>query len=138
MQILVHAPATPPPPPTSNTTTTIGAIRRKNEPIAPLPPQAQPPCALFEREGHSTSRYPTLPELCHLIQFPKATPLLVTPPSTSTATMKSSTTDNKGLRTKFSYAICSEYGHYTHHFLTLPQLCQTFVTVHQTSLLEPS
>jgi hypothetical protein len=138
MQIPVQAPTTPPPPTTGGNTTTTGGRRRKNEPIAPLPPRAQPPCALCEREGHPTNICPTLPKLHNLIQLPKATPLLATPPSTSTATTKSSTTCKKGLRTNFTCAICSEYGHYTHHFPALPQFHQTLAAVRHTSRPEPS
>jgi hypothetical protein len=94
--------------------------------------------ALCEREGHPTNRCPTLPELCNMIQLPRETTLLATPPSTSTATTESSTARNKGLRTKFACAICSEYGHYTHHFPALPQFHQTLATVRQTSQPEPS
>jgi hypothetical protein len=68
----------------------------------------------------------------------EVTPLLATLPSTSTATTKSSTTHNKGLQTKFYCAICSEYGHYTHHCPALPQSCQTLVAIHHTSRSEPS
>jgi hypothetical protein len=63
--------------------------------------------------------------------------LLATPPSTSTATTESSTTCKKGLQTNFSCAICSKYGHYTHHFPSLPQFHQTLAAVHHTSLPEP-
>jgi hypothetical protein len=133
MQIPIQDPATPPPPPTNRNTTTTGGRRRNNEPIDMLPPRAQPPCALCEREGHPTKRCPTLLKLRNLIQLPKATTLLATPPSTSTATTESSTTCKKGIQTNFSYAICSEYGYYTHHFPYLPQFCQTLVVVCHTS-----
>jgi hypothetical protein len=36
----------PPSPPLDNTTTTTGGIWKKKDPIAPLPPQVQPPCTL--------------------------------------------------------------------------------------------
>jgi hypothetical protein len=52
--------------------------------------------------------------------------------------LQSSTTHKKGLRTNFACAICSEYGHYTHHFPALPQFHQTLATVRHTSLPEPS
>jgi hypothetical protein len=134
MQIPVQAPATPPTPPAGGNTTT-GGRQRKNEVIAP--PRAQPPCTLCEREGHPTNRCPTLPELRNLIQLPRATPLLTTPPSTSATTTESSTTCKKGLQTNFTCAICLEYGHYTHHFPTLPQFHQTLAAVRQTSLPGP-
>jgi hypothetical protein len=35
-------------------------------------------------------------------------------------------------------AICSEYGHYTHHFPALPQFRQTLTTVRQTFQQDPS
>jgi hypothetical protein len=130
MQILVHDPTTPSVPPAGINTTT-GGRRKKNEIIAP--PWAQPLCALCKREGHPTNRCPTLPELHNLIQLPRATPLLTTPPSNSVATTKSSTARKKGLQTNFSCAICLEYGHYTHHCPTLTQFCQTLAAVCQTS-----
>jgi hypothetical protein len=52
--------------------------------------------------------------------------------------MESSTTCNKGLQPNFPCSICSKYGHYTHHFPTLPRFCQTLVTVRLTSRPEPS
>jgi hypothetical protein len=127
MQIPVQALTTPPSPPTASTTATTGGRRKKKDPTTPLPPRVQPPCTLCEREGHPTNRCPTLPELHNLIQLPRETTLLVTSPSTSSTTTMSSTTGSKGLRTKFACAICSEYGHYTHHFPTLPQFHQTLV-----------
>jgi hypothetical protein len=133
MQIPIHAPATPPPSLTSGNTTTNGGRQRKNDPIAPLPPWAQPPCTLCETEGHPTNICPTLLELRNIIHLPKETTLFATPPSTSIATTESSTTCNKGLQTKFACSISSEYGHYTHHYPTLPQFCQTLVGVRQTS-----
>jgi hypothetical protein len=102
------------------------------------PARAQPPCALCEREGHPTNRCPTLLELRNLIQLPKATPLLATPQSTSTVTTDSSTTRKKGLQTNFSCAICSEYGHYTHHCPGLPQFWKTLAAIRHTSRPEPS
>jgi hypothetical protein len=138
MQIPVLTLATPPSPPISSTTATAGGRRKKKEPTAPLPPRVQPPCALCEREGHPTNRCPSLPELRNLIQLPRATTSLTASPSTSSTTTMSPTTGSKGLRTKFACAICSEYGHYTHHFPTLPQFLQTLTTVRQTFQQEPS
>jgi hypothetical protein len=64
--------------------------------------------------------------------------LRVPSPSTSNDTTTSSTAGSKGLRTKFSYVICSEYGHYTHHCPALPHFLQTLAIVCQTSRPEPS
>jgi hypothetical protein len=137
MQIPVQAPATPPSPPIGGNTTTTRGRGRKNDPIAPLPPQAQPHFTLCEREGHPTNRCPTLPKLHNLIQLPKETPLLTTPPSTSVATTESSTTHKKGLRTNLDCAICSKYDHYTHHCSALPQFCQTIIIVSTHPYLSP-
>jgi hypothetical protein len=49
-----------------------------------------------------------------------ANPTITTQPSSS-----------KRLRTKFACAICSEYGHYTHHFPALPRFQKTLAAVHQ-------
>jgi hypothetical protein len=125
-------------PPIVGTTVIFGGIRKKKEPTNPLPPQVQPLCALCEREGHPTNRCPTLSELRNLIQIPRATTFLATSPSTSSDTTTSSTIGSKGLRTKFACAICSEYGHYTHHCLALPQFFQMLAAVHQTSRPDPS
>jgi hypothetical protein len=73
-----------------------------------------------------------------LIQIPRATTSLAASPSTSSITTASSTVGNKGLQTKFAYAIYSEYGHYTHHFPSLPQFFHTLVVVFQTFQEEPS
>jgi hypothetical protein len=128
---------TTPPPTSRNTTTTRGRLS-KNKPIAPLPPRAQPPCTLCDREGHPTKKFPTLPELHNLIQLPKENRVLSTALSTSTATTESSTTRKKGTQTNFSCAIFSEYGHYTLHCPTLPQFHQKLATIRHTSRLEPS
>jgi hypothetical protein len=138
MQIPVLTPATPPSPPIASTTATVGGRWKKKEPTAPLPPRVQPPCTLCEREGHPTNRCPSLPELRNLIQLPRATTSLTTSPSTSSTTTTSPTIGSKGLRTKFACAICSEYGHYTHHCPALPQFRQTLTTVRQTFQQEPS
>jgi len=132
MQIPVLTPATPPSPPLASTTATTGARQKNKYPTAPLPPRVQPPCALWEREGHPTNKCPSLLELRKLIQFPQETTSLTTPPSTPSTTTTSPTTGSKGLGTKFVCTIYSKYGHYTHHCLTLPQFRQTLTTVHQT------
>jgi transposase-like protein len=133
MHISVQFPSTPLPTLASSNTTTIGGRRRKNEPTTPLPPRAQPSCALCEREGNPTKRCPTLPELRNMIQLSRETTFLTTPPSTSTTTMKSSNTHNKGLQIRFACAICSEYGHYSNHFPALSQFLQILSKVRQTS-----
>jgi hypothetical protein len=96
---------------------TTGGRRKTKEPIAPLPPCIAPPCALCDKEGHQTNNCPSLPELRNLIP-PNPTP---TPPNTTATTQPSS---SKGLKTKFMCAICSEYGHYTHHCPSLPHFRQ--------------
>jgi hypothetical protein len=55
--------------------------------------------------------------------------------STAATTPHSS---SKGLRTKFTCAICSEYGHYTHHCPALPHFRQTLAAVRQSFQREPS
>jgi hypothetical protein len=110
MTIPVITPTTPilPTPPT-----TAGGRQKKKESTTPLPPCISPPCALCDKEGHQTNNYPSLPELRNLIPL-NSTP---TPPITTATTQPSS---SKGLKTKFACAICSEYGHYTHHCPALP------------------
>jgi hypothetical protein len=108
---------TPTTPPLTNPPTTIRGRRKKKEPTTPLPPRIPPPCALCEKEGYQTNNCPSLPELWNLI------PLNQTPPTPATTASPSTTTppsSSKGLRTKYACTICSEYGHYTHHFRTLP------------------
>jgi hypothetical protein len=98
--------------------TTARGRRKNKEPTTPLPPCIPPPCALCEKEGHQTNNCPSLPELRHLI------PLNQTPPTPTTTASPVTTThpsSSKGLRTKYACAICSEYGHYTHHCPTLPR-----------------
>jgi hypothetical protein len=97
MQILVQDPGTPLSPPTVGTSGIIGGRRNNKYPTSPLPPRVQPPCALCERDMHPTNRCPTLPMLRNLIQLPRATTSLTTPPSMSNTTMESSTVGNKGL-----------------------------------------
>jgi hypothetical protein len=98
--------------------------RKQKELVSPSPQRIPPPCALCEKEGHQTNNCPSLPELQNLIP---PNPKLVTTASTSTPNPSSS----KYLRTKFVCAICSEYGHYTHHFPTLPRFQQTLAAVRQ-------
>jgi hypothetical protein len=109
---------TPTTPPLTNPPATAGGRRKKKDPTTPLPPRIPPPCALCEKEGHQTNNCPSLPELRNLI------PLNQTPtPSATTASPTTTThpSSSKGLRTKYACAICSEYGHYTHHFPALPR-----------------
>jgi hypothetical protein len=114
-----NAPTTPilPTPPV-----TAGGRRAKKEPTTPLPPRIPPPCALCDKEGHQTNNCPSLPELRNLIP-PNPTPT----PLTTTATTQPSS--SKGLKTKFACAICSEYGHYTHHCPALPSFRQALAIV---------
>jgi hypothetical protein len=109
---------TPTTPPLTNPPAIAGGRRKKKESIAPLPPCIPPPCALCEKEGHPTNNCPSLPELQNLIPLNHTPPTLATIASPATTIPPSS---NKGLRTKFICAICSEYGHYTHHFPALPR-----------------
>jgi hypothetical protein len=96
---------------------TAGGRRAKKEPTAPRPPRIPPPCALCDKVGHQTNNFPSLLELQNLIP-PNPTP---TPLTTTTTTQPSS---SKELKTKFACAICSEYGHYTHHCPSLPRFRQ--------------
>jgi hypothetical protein len=73
-----------------------------------------------------------------LIQLPRATTSLVASPRTPSTTIASPTTSGKGLQTKFTCAIYSEYGHYTHHFPTLPQFRQMLTKVRQRFQPDPS
>jgi hypothetical protein len=114
MMILVLTPTTSTTPILPTPPATAGGRRKQKEPTAPLPPHIPPPCALCDKEGHQTNNYPSLPELRNLIP-PNPTPT----PSITTATIQPSS--SKGLKTKFACAICSEYGHYTHHCPTLPR-----------------
>jgi hypothetical protein len=118
MHIPILTPTIPPTPPLTNLPAIAGGKRKKKEPIAPLPPRVQPPCALCEKDRHPTNKCPSLPELRNLIQVPRAPPLLI---ASSSITAISQNTSNRGLRTKFACAIYSEYFHYTHHCPALPQ-----------------
>jgi hypothetical protein len=93
-----------------------GGRKAKKEPTAPRPPRIPPPCALCNKEGHQTNNCPSLPELRNLIP-PNPTPTPLT-----TATLQPSS--SKELKTKCACAICSEYGHYTHHCPSLPRFRQ--------------
>jgi hypothetical protein len=114
MMIPIITPSIPVPPILPTPSATTGGRRQKKEPTTPLPPRIPPPCALCDKEGHQTNNFPSLPELRNLIP-PNPTP---TPPITIATTQPSS---SKGMKTKFACAICSEYGHYTHHCLALPR-----------------
>ena len=98
------------------------------EPTAPLPPRIPPPCALCEKEGLQTNNCLSLPELRNLIPLNQTPPTPTTTANTSTTTLPSI---SKGLRTKYACAICSEYGHYTHHCPALPHFRQMLVAVRQ-------
>jgi hypothetical protein len=112
MTIPILTPTIPPTPPLTNPPAIDGGRRNKKEPTPHLPPCIQPPYALYEKEGHQTNNCPSLPELRKLIPLNQTPPKLTTIDSTATTTPHSI---RKGLRTKFACAICSEYGHYTHH-----------------------
>jgi hypothetical protein len=106
---------------------TAGGRKKQKEPTAPRPPHIPQPCALCEKEGHQTNNCPSLPELRNLIPPNPTSSTPVTTASTTTPNPSSS----KGLRTKFVCAICSEYGHYTHHCPALPRFRQTLAAVRQ-------
>jgi hypothetical protein len=126
---------TPTTPPLTNPPATAGGRRKKKEPTTPLPPRIPPPCALCEKEGHQTNNCPSLPELRNLIPLNQTPPTLATTASPATTTPPSS---SKGLRTKYACAICSEYGHYTHHCPALPRFRQTLAAVRQNFQSNPS
>jgi hypothetical protein len=128
MTIPILTPTIPSTPPLTNPPAIAGGRRMKKEPIVPLPPCIQPPCALCEKDGHQTNNCPSLPELWNLIPLNQTPSTLATISSTTATTPPSS---RKGLRTKFACTICSEYGHYTHHCLALPCFWQTLATVHK-------
>jgi hypothetical protein len=119
---------TPTTPPLTNSPVTAGGRRKKKEPTAPLPPHIPPPCALCEKEGHQTNNCPSLPELRNLIPL-NQTP--TTPTTTANPTTITPPSSSKGLRTKYVCAICSEYGHYTHHCPALPRFRKTLAVVRQ-------
>jgi hypothetical protein len=127
MTIPVLTPTPPTTPILPTPPATAGGRRKKKEPNAPLPPCIPPPCALCEKEGHQTNNCPSLPELRNLIP-PNPTP---STPITTASTTTTNPSSSKGLRTKFVCAICSEYGHYTHHCPALPRFRQTLAAVRQ-------
>jgi hypothetical protein len=135
MTIPILTPTIPSTPPLTNLPATAGGRRKKKEPTAPLPPCIQPPCTLCEKDGHQTNNCPSLPELRNLIPLNQTPSTLATVASTAATSPHSS---SKGLRTKFACAICSEYGHYTHHFPALPHFRQTLVAVRQSFQNEPN
>jgi hypothetical protein len=120
----------------NHSTTMAGGRWKKKEPIAPLPPRVQLPCALCERKGHPTHKCPSLPELRSFIQLPQAPLLLATPPSTSHCYYGVINHMQKNIRTNFACAICSEYGHYTHHFPSIPYVHHTLAAECHTYLPE--
>jgi hypothetical protein len=122
MTIPVITPTPPTTPILPTPPATAGGRRQKKEPTTPLPPRISPPCALCDKEGHQTNNCPSLPELRNLIP-PNPTP---TPPIITATTQPSS---SKGLKTKFACAICSEYGHYTHHCPALPRFRQALAII---------
>jgi hypothetical protein len=117
MMIPVLTPTPPTTPILPTPPATARGRRKKKEPNAPLPSCIPPPCALCEKEGHQTNNCPSLPELWNLIPPNPTLSIPVTTASTTTTNPSSS----KGLRNKFACAICSEYGHYTHHCPSLPR-----------------
>jgi hypothetical protein len=135
MTIPILTPTIPLTPPLTHPPTTVRSRRKKKEPIAPLPPHIQPPCALCEKEGHQTNNCPSLSELWNLIPLNQTPPTLATIANTATTTLHSS---SKGLQTKFAWAICSKYGHYTHHCPTLPCFQQTLAVIRQKFQSNPS
>jgi hypothetical protein len=122
-------------PPLTNLPATTEGRRKKKEPTTPLPPCVQPPCVLCDKDGHPTKKFPSLPTLHNLIPLNHTPSLLTTVASIASTSPNSS---GKGMRTKFSCAICSEYGHYTHHFPSLPHFRQTLVAVRQSFQNEPN
>jgi hypothetical protein len=125
MAVPVLTPTSPTTPILPTPPATAGGRRKQKEPVAPRPPRIPPPCALCEKTGHQTNNCPSLPELRNLIP-PNPTPTL---PTTTAPNLPSS---SKGLRTnKFACAICSEYGHYTHHCPALPRFRQALAIVNR-------
>jgi hypothetical protein len=135
MMIPILTPTIPSSPPLTTLPATAGGRRKKKEITVPLPPRVQPPCTLCEKDGHQTNNCPSLPELQNLIPLNQTPSTLATIASIVVTSPHSS---SKGLRTKFTYTICSEYGHYTHHFPALPRFQQTLAAVRQTFQSEPS
>jgi hypothetical protein len=135
MQISIHTPTIPPTSPLTSTSTTAGSRQKIKYPITPLPRRLQPPCTLCKKYEHPINKFPSLPELCNLIQLPREPPPLV---ASSSTTAISPNTNRKGLGTKFASAIYSKYGHYTHHCPALPQFWQMITTVRHRFQQEPT
>jgi hypothetical protein len=135
MKIPILTPTIPSTPPLTTLPATAGGRRKKKEPTTPLPPCIQPPCVLCEKDGHQTNNFPYLLELRNLIPLNQTLSTLTTVASTAITTPHSS---SKGLRTKFACAICSEYGHYTHHFPVLSCFQQMLAAVRQSFQNEPN
>jgi hypothetical protein len=135
MMIPILTPTIPATPPLTTLPAIAGGRQKKKEPTAPLPPCIQHPSVLCEKDGHQTNNCPSLPKLQNLIPLNQTPSMLTTVASTATTTPHSS---SKGPRTKFVCAICSEYGHYTHHFLALPRFQKTLVTVCQSFQNKPN
>jgi hypothetical protein len=135
MTIPILTPTIPSTPPLTTLPATTRGRRKKKEPTAPLPPCVQPPCALCEKYGHQTNNCPSLPELRNLIPLNQTPSTLTTVASTVVTAPHSS---SKGIQTKFTCAICSKYGHYTHHFPTLPHFRQTLAAVRKRFQSEPN
>jgi hypothetical protein len=133
MTIPILTPTIPSTPPITNPPAIAGGRRKKKEPTTPLPLHIPPPCALCEKDGHPTHRCPSVPELRSLIPLnPTPSPLATLASTTTTAPNSSS----KGPRTKFACAICSSYGHYTHHFPSIPYVRHTLAATRHTTLPE--
>jgi hypothetical protein len=126
---------TPTTPPLTNPPATAGGRRKKKDPTIPLPPRIPPPSTLCEKEGHQTNNCPSLPKLQNLIPLNQ---IPTTPATTANPTTTTHPSSSKGLRTKYACAICSEYGHYTHHCPTLPCFRQTLAVVCQNFQNNPS
>jgi hypothetical protein len=84
-------------------------------PAPPSYPPARPAQAL--RHYYSCKEYNTYPT--------------ITPTTTASPTTTTNPSSSKGLRTKYFCVICSEYGHYTHHYLALLHFWQTLAAVCQ-------
>jgi hypothetical protein len=133
MTIPILTPTIPSPHPITNPPATAGGRRKKKEPIAPLPPHIPPPCALCKKYGHPTHRCPSIPELRNPIPLNPTPSPLATIASTAATSPNSSST---GPRTKFACAICSSYGHYTHHCPSIPYVRHTLAAARHTYLPE--
>jgi hypothetical protein len=122
MQSMVQTP----PPPVGGTDINKGG---KNENVATPQTRVQPPCSFCTTLGHPTNILPTLHELCNLIQLPKSTALPPTPLVAAPTTAEISSSRKEVQRTNFTCAICSKYGHYIHHCLSLPQFWETLASM---------